>query len=92
MSEFQKYLGVTDDFMKRLVMANKWCGQLTSNDTYSSDSWFSTVRTAEEAMAAGVDYCGPAKTSHKGNFIPPLKYIYRATPMFLRSRIHWVQR
>ena len=37
-----------------------------SNDTYFSDSWFRGVKTAEEAMAEGVDYCGPVKTTHKG--------------------------
>ena len=52
--------------MKRLSIAAKGCGQLTSNDTYFSDSWFSSVNTAEEAMTAGVNYCGPVKTRHKG--------------------------
>ena len=47
-------------------MATKGCDQLTSNDTYFSDSWFSGVKTAEKAMAEGVDYCGPVKTNHKG--------------------------
>ena len=64
-SEFQKYLGSTATFMRRLIMATKGCGQLTSNDTYFSDSWFSSVKTAEEAMAEGVDYCEPVKTSHR---------------------------
>ena len=31
-----------------------------------ADIWFSGVKTAEEAMAEGVDYCRPEKTSHKG--------------------------
>ena len=54
MSEFQKYLGGTDMCMKRLEIFTKWCDQLTSNDTYFDDSWFSFVKMAEEAMDAGV--------------------------------------
>ena len=52
--------------MKRLVIATEGCGQMTSNDTYFSDSWFSILKMAEEMAAAGVGYCGPAKTIHKG--------------------------
>ena len=51
--------------MKRLAIATKGCGQLISNDTYFAYSWFSSVKTAEEMAAAGVDYCGPVKTIHK---------------------------
>ena len=65
-SEFQKYIGGTGVCMKRLVMDTKECDQLTWNETYFSDSWFSSVKNAEEMVAAGVDYCGPVKTSHKG--------------------------
>ena len=65
-SKSQSVLGGTAVFMKRLAIYTKGCGQLTSNDTYFSDSWFSSVNTAEEMAAAGVDYCGPVKTSHKG--------------------------
>ena len=64
--EFHKYLGGTTACMKILLIATKGCGQLTSNDTYFADSWFSSVKTAEEVMAAGVDYCGLVKMSHKG--------------------------
>ena len=63
--KFSKILGGTTACMKRIYIATKGCGQLTSNDTYFSDSWFSSIKTTEEAMAAGVDYFGPAKTSHK---------------------------
>ena len=63
-SKFQKYLGGTTAYMKRLDIATKVCGQLTSNNTYFSDSWFSSVKTAEEVMAAGVNYCGTVKMSH----------------------------
>ena len=58
---FQKYIGGTAACTKRLMMDTKGYGQLTSNDTYFSDSWFSGVETAE-----GVDYCELAKTIHKG--------------------------
>ena len=47
MSKFQKDLGGTASCMKRLAIATKGCVQLTSNDTYFSDSWFSSVKTAE---------------------------------------------
>ena len=63
-SEFQKYLGGTAAQMKILVMDTKGCDQLISNYTYFTDIWFSFVKTAEEAMAAGVYYCGLDKTSH----------------------------
>ena len=64
-SKFQKYIGGTTECMKRLAIAAKGCGQLTPNDTYFLDSCFSSVKTAEEMAAAGVDYCGPVKMSHK---------------------------
>ena len=67
-SKFQKYMRGTTAYMKRLVITNKGCVQLTSNDTYFSDSWFSSIKTSEEVMAVGVDYCGTVKTSHKGFF------------------------
>ena len=54
--------------MRILAIATKECVQLTSNDTYVADSWFSSVKTSEVAMAAVVNYCGPVKTSHKGFF------------------------
>ena len=46
-SKFQSVLGGTAVCMKRLSIATKGCGQLTSNNTYFSNSWFSSVRTAE---------------------------------------------
>ena len=65
-AEISKFLGDTTACMKRLAIANKGCGQLTSNDTYFSYRLFSSVKIAEDMAAVGVDYCGPAKTSHKG--------------------------
>ena len=55
-SIFQSELGDTAACMERLAIATKGCGQLTSNDTYFADSWFSYVKTAEEMAAAGVNY------------------------------------
>ena len=46
-SNFQNGLGGTTACMKRLAIATKGCGQLTLNDTYFSDSWFSSVKNAE---------------------------------------------
>ena len=65
-SKFQKDIGGTAACMKILDIDNKGCGQLTSNYTYFADSWFRSVKTSEDMAAAGVNYCGPAKTSHKG--------------------------
>ena len=65
-SEFQKYIGGTDACMKRLAMVNKECCQLTSNYTYFADICLISVKTAEEVMTAGVNYCGPVKMIHKG--------------------------
>ena len=66
MLELQKYLRGTNTCMKRLDMATKGCGQIKSNDTYFADSWFSSVKMAKGAMAAGVDYCMLTETGHKG--------------------------
>ena len=64
-SIFQKKIGGTALCTKILMVATKWCGQLKPNDIYFSDSWFSGVKTYDEAVALGVDYCGPVKTMHE---------------------------
>ena len=61
-------------------MATKGCGDLTSNDTYFADSWFSSVKMVEETMAAVVDYCGPTKTSHKGFCLATLNFLMKYWP------------
>ena len=71
-SDFHTYLGGNAACMKILTMATTGCGQMASNDTYFSDSWFGRVKTAEEAMAEGVDYCRPVNTIHKGFCIATL--------------------
>ena len=63
--KFQKEIRGTTACMKRLAIDTKGCVQLTLNDTSFADSWFSVVNTADETMAAGLDYCGPVKTIHK---------------------------
>ena len=42
--------------MKRLMIATKVCGQLTSIHTYFYDICFSGVKTSDEAIAEGVDF------------------------------------
>ena len=66
--------------MKILYIYNKGCGRLTPNDTYFSDIWFSSVKTTEEMAAAGVDYCGPVKTIHKGFCLATLEKLMKYWP------------
>ena len=63
--EFQQEIGGTASCMKIIMKATKGCGELSSNNTYSSDRFFSGLKTAEESSAEGVDYCGLLKTSRK---------------------------
>ena len=79
-SNFQKCLGGSTTCMRRIAIFTKGCGQLTPNDTYFADIWFSSVKTAEEAMAAGVDYCGPVNTSHKGFCLAMLENLMKDWP------------
>ena len=65
-SNFKNVMGGNTACMKILAISTKGCGQLTSNNAYFSDSWFSYIKTAKEMAASGVDYCGPVKTSYKG--------------------------
>ena len=68
-STFQQQIRGTAACMKRLMVDTKGCGKMTSYNTYFSDGWFIGVKTAEEAMFEGVDYCVPVKTSHKDCFL-----------------------
>ena len=79
-STFQSELGGTAACMKRLSIATKGYGQLTSNDTYFSNSWFSFVKTAEEMAAVGVNYCGPVKKSNKGFCLATLEKLMKGWP------------
>ena len=77
---FQKNLRETAACMKRLLMDTNGSVKLTPNDTYFSDRWFSGVKTAEEAMDLGVDYCGPVNTSHKGFCLATLEKFMKYWP------------
>ena len=76
-SKFQKDIGVTTVCINSLSIATKVCGQLTPNDTYFSDICFSSVKTAEEAMSAGVDYYGLVKTIYKGICLSILEHLVK---------------
>ena len=79
-AKFQQYIGGNAVCTKIIMMSTKGCGQLTSNDNYFSDSWFSGVKTAEEAMAKGVDYFGPVNTIHKGFCLSTLEKLAKEWP------------
>ena len=71
-SSFQQDIRGTAACMKMIMKATKGCDQLSSNDTFFDDIWFSGVKKIEEENTEGVDYCGPVKTSHKGFFLTTL--------------------
>ena len=48
---FQKYIGGTAACIKRTMMDTKGCDQLTSNENYFYDIWFSVVKMDLEEMA-----------------------------------------
>ena len=62
-------------------MATKGYVQLASNYTYFSDSWFSGVTTAEEALAKGVNYYGPVKNIEKGFCLDTLEKLMKYQPV-----------
>ena len=62
-------------------MNTKGCGQLTSNETYFADIWFSGMKTAVETMNFGVNYCGPSKTSHKAFCLDILEIFMKYWPI-----------
>ena len=66
--------------MKILDLDTKRCGQLTSNDTYFADIWFSSVKITDETMASGVDDCGRVKTIHKGFCLDTLEKLMKDWP------------
>ena len=68
----QKILG-TAVCTKRLMMATKGCGQLTSNGTYFFGSQFIGLEAAEEAISEVVEYFEPVNTSPKVFFLAGLK-------------------
>ena len=54
------------------MKTTKGFGQLSSDDTFFSDTWFSGIQTVEEANTHGVYYCGPVKNIHKGILLATL--------------------
>ena len=48
--------------------------------TYFANIWFSSVKTAEEMAAAGVNYCGEVKTIHKGFCLATLEKFMKDWP------------
>ena len=54
-SDFQKGFEVTAGGTKRITKATKGRGRMLSNYILFHDSWFSGIRTEEEANAEGVD-------------------------------------
>ena len=43
-SGFQHQIEGISDFMNIIMKATKWCGQLSSNETFFDDIWFSIVK------------------------------------------------
>ena len=66
MLEFNFFLRGTASCMNIIAIATKGGGQMKSNYTYFADSRFSSVKTSEKEISAGVYYCWPAKIIHKG--------------------------
>ena len=64
-SNFQKDFRGTTTCMKIIDITTKGWVQLASNETYFDDSWFVSVKTAEDMAATEVDYCWTVKTVHK---------------------------
>ena len=62
------------------MMSKKGCSQLTSSDTYFSESLFSGVKMVEEEMAEGIDCCGLVNTSHKGFCLSTLEKLTKEWP------------
>ena len=72
-SYYQQGIGGTYYCMKIIMNYTKGCGQLSSNNTFFSASWFSRVKKTEEKNVEGIDYYGPVKTIHKGFFLATLE-------------------
>ena len=64
--EFKQEVGGTEACVKIIMKDTKGSGQLSTNDTCFSGSWFGGVKKYEEASTEGVYYCGLVQTCHKG--------------------------
>ena len=52
-------------FMEIIIKSTKGHGQISSNDTFFDDIWFSLFKKEEEENTQEEDYYRPVKTSHK---------------------------
>ena len=66
--------------MKITMRDTKGCGKMSSNNNYFSHICFRGAKTAEEMNTYGVDYCGPAKTSHRGFLMAMLEKLIKECP------------
>ena len=70
-SQYQKEHGATNACVIRGIEQTTGCGQRVPQDTttnvtrdkFFGDSWFASVRSAEECYVRGVDFVGPVKTA-----------------------------
>ena len=75
-------------------MFTKGFVQLASNETYFYDRWFSGVKNSDKAMALGVDYCRPVKSTHEGFCLATLEKLIKDWPggsyivMMINPRVH----
>ena len=70
--EFQYNIGGTMALINIPTRRTKGCVQQLSKKNYFSDTWFSRVKTSEEVISKGVDYCDPVKTTHVLFFLSAL--------------------
>ena len=59
----------------------KGCNQLSSNGTYFFGRWLKGVKTSEEEIYKGVDYCGPVNTIHKVFCLATLERLMEERPV-----------
>ena len=68
--KYQKDLGSTSAYTKRMMEATKGIGQKSikgrTKDCFLFDSWFASKISAEAAMEVGANLIGTAKTNTKG--------------------------
>lgn len=75
--EYHHQLGATAACSVRMAEATVHCGQpgdTTSRNLFAGDSWFASVKTAEEIYTRGSEFIGPVKTAKK---LFPIKEIER---------------
>ena len=65
-SKFQNFMGGTAACMRRLDIATKGCGQLTSNYTYFADICFIYIKNYKDMAAAGSIIVGQQRRATRG--------------------------